>query len=665
MRRHLLLLAVGAVLVGTPAAPAQAVKAPGSYIPARALAYAEVRQPGRLAQEIRSLFQGSVLANVPDSLARLRGTDGADRARFQEAEFIGMLGVMLSQEVAAEVGRLHGVAIALTGIDKRGNPEYLAVVQPGTSNAPAFFMRAAMVMGRTSPLKRVEGVTIYQTRTLRYDPRQRGLREEPGTALARMPGLLFCGSPAAVEEAVKLAKGKGEGEALAQSREFQTALAEAPKEPGIFAYLNLPGFLKLVEEHAKERPAEVAPLKAVLKLINPKAFRAVTYSLTLNKGTLLLQKAALLDPKEKSPIIALLPTTPVNTELLNYAPKDAILLGALSNGGGGERWARLLKVADELARLGGQENGLPSEHVKQLEGRLGIDLGKDVFARVANVGFAVGNPFKAPVKKTVEKVGDTTITSVGPEVPVVVLVQATDEAAAKKFVKDVVPQVVGLLAGKEGVKPETKEVDGRRLHTISLGRHRAVHYGRHGKVLVLGPYAAPVARALADGAGKKGWVSDEKSAALLREPKDPYGVLVVKPGTMLMGLAFTYMGDESRTAPALREKSAPAPVKRQAQEARGDKRPAAARGDKRPAAARGNQGEAQIMKELERVLAGEQPLVVSLTNTPERSMAELRWGGLKPLVARLTNFAVEQYYRSRPRAEGRSGKATAPAVKPR
>src|SRR5262245_50236078 len=49
---------------------AVSIKDPAEVLPAKTLAYGEFRQPGQFLKEFADLFEGSVLGNLPDSLAK-------------------------------------------------------------------------------------------------------------------------------------------------------------------------------------------------------------------------------------------------------------------------------------------------------------------------------------------------------------------------------------------------------------------------------------------------------------------------------------------------------------------------------------------------------------------------------------------------------------------
>src|SRR4051794_2730613 len=142
MRARLLLVAVVLSPLGPVRARADHVKDPAEVLPAKTIIYGELRQPGQLAKEVASLFEGSALENVPDSLSRLFD----DRERPRHIERLGAAGLPFAPEVIREVQRLRGAAIALTGMGRMG-PEWVAIILPGDSNGPAFLLRAFLATG--------------------------------------------------------------------------------------------------------------------------------------------------------------------------------------------------------------------------------------------------------------------------------------------------------------------------------------------------------------------------------------------------------------------------------------------------------------------------------------------------------------------------------------
>src|SRR5262249_53426914 len=123
--------------------------------------------------------------------------------------------------------------------------------------------------------------------------------------------------------------------------------------------------------------------------------------------------------------------------------------------------------------------------------------------------------------------------------------------------------------------------NGGKMISLHYGRtplrhygEAALHYGRSGKMIVLGPYAQRVEQALANGAKERGWLSDEKVAQRLGKLDDTIAVAVARPFTLLGGVMWSRpVAVEKqegvrpsergpRTSPPEKEPSPPPPARR-------------------------------------------------------------------------------------------------------
>jgi hypothetical protein len=704
MRTRLLLAAVVLALPGTTPARADHIKDPAELMPAKTVVYVELRQPGQLVKEIANLFEGTALGNVPDSLTKL--FDRGDRPRGSEP--LGASGLLFAPEVIREVQRIRGAGVAFTGMGKMG-PEGVAVILPGDSNGPPLLMRAFLATGPVRPAGEVEGVKLYQLvagggarfkleetrpprrpddpqtsppREKKPDPRDRergdgkvaeqlGRRDDRPVAEAREEGApepvfamtdeaLLIGTADAVKDTVRRIKGKAKGETLSGVKTFKEVRNEVGDQPGLFIYADVAGAMALVQKHLPGGgDRELAALKAFLELMNMKAFRAAGYGLTLEKGTLRYRELVLLDPDEKSAVLELLPTAAVQKDLLQFTPADTVLAAALSNNNGKERWAKALKFADAVAKLGGAGDRLPSEEVGRMEKQLGIEFGKDVFGRVNGVAFALGNPMDAPVKRTMRKGKDFEVVSHDVQIPMVFVVQATDEDAAKSLADELLPKLCAQLSGNDA-KPTTKVIEGQKIHTVPgvLKHHdeEALHYGRAGKTIVLGPVARPVAQALTNGARERGWGSNEKVAEQLGKLDDTIMVAVARPFTLIGGALFRPSHFEERRI--LPDKAPPPPPPPEKPTASPPKPAVVAVQEKADAQ---DKEEAKFKKEFAELMKDEGLLVFRITRKPDRILEEMTLTGLKPTVGRLTDYGLKQWLSAHPRVgKVKEGSGTAP-----
>ena len=135
---------------------------PASLLPAKTLAYLEVRHPEELCLELARLIKGSALENMPATFARFRSQHPTNQFWFMQE--VAMFSLLLSPETLAEAGRLESAALAVTGFTKDNEPEIVGFVLAGRSNAPTFFLRAYLSMDDVHIVDEVEKVPLYRGR---------------------------------------------------------------------------------------------------------------------------------------------------------------------------------------------------------------------------------------------------------------------------------------------------------------------------------------------------------------------------------------------------------------------------------------------------------------------------------------------------------------------
>ena len=631
MRIKFVLSVMLTALLWTDPVAAQQIKSPTELMPAKTLVYVEIRQAGELFKEIGALLKGSVLSDVPDSLLKVRAKYKIESGS-RPPEGPGAVGLFFAPEIIAELGRLEGAAVAFTGIDANSEPEFVAVVLPGQCNAPALMMRALLTMGPVRPTETVDGVTLYRQyvsslkisqeyldsnnikkfgRTWQVNvqsdnkpgvplpPPKKG--KEFGPVFAMSSGTLLVGSPGEVKQVIQRLKGKNLGSSLAKDATFQEARKQVQDEPGLFAYVN-PAELLPILQKAKMKPNDKHAFETLLQVVNPKAVRAVALGLSLHQGNLTCRKLALLDPKQKSQVLDVLPSAALDPALLRFAPKDAVLVAAIGNAHGELRWQKVLAIADQFPPPGAS-GPKPSEMVKEFETKLGANLGKDAFGQIQSAAFVLGNQLKAPLRRTDVKGPKLSATATEPDF--LFIVQAVDAKAAQNL------EALWLvkLAADKNPQPEKKveTIEGRQIYSLKTGQDYR-YYGREGATLVLGPYPAAVAQALNNGAKGNGLLANPQVAARLKKMGDCQALLLAKPAQLLAGLARS--------------------------------------GNARNMSIGRSAEEEKVMKTLSKLLESEDILAVGLQRTNERIELDGQVGGLRRLIPELVDFAVETYYSS-------------------
>jgi hypothetical protein len=616
--------------------------------PAKTLAYVELQQPAELAKELAALMEGSYLANVPDSLAPLYAKAGAARRHGQDP--LAMIGVALAPEMFKEFGRIKGAAVAITGIDKEeGMPEFLVIVQPGESNMPGLMMRmfvASFMSGssRVDGGKRTErhgaferageteGVGLYRYVERRFEKNdEKPMMRVSGPALAQLPDMLLIGSPELVKQTIRRAKKKDASGALSGVPAFRKAQDDTAPAPGLFAYANPPAVMEMIEQlgvfDARPRGKGKAPdaqqpdaavehantwIHALVKFVNPKALVAVADQLSLRDGTLHYRRRVYLDAKEKSPLVELLPKGPVPQHLLDFAAPDSLLFAAVANDDGEKRWQRLLDFVDGLFK-GGGDRDLPSRAVAEFERGLGLSIGKDVLGKIRGVGVAM-----ASVDHLMKGLAKPRFADIGP--PMVLLVDAVDETSATRLAQDIVPKLFAAMSHGREVADAERTVAGHKLRVLEIkNRGYSLSYGREGTTLVLGPDESLVAMALTQGQKKQGLRGDATTVKRLRAAGDPFAVCVMRPATTAAG-AFAYL--ISSFGPG--------------------------------------QAKVHVPKEAHQLfdlIKTEKPVVLTLTRTSDYLAADASYPGLRPLLARVTNFFLEERFRAREAIQPRPDEA--------
>src|SRR5262245_51827637 len=437
-----------------------------------------------------------------------------------------------------------------------------------------------------------------------------------GPAFAKVPDALLIGSPELVKQAIRRVKGKETAKSLANEPAFKKAREDTVPAPGLFAYANPPAVMDLlgqlgVLEGGPGGKEQHAPtwIGALIQLVNPKAFVAVADQLSLRDGTLHYRRRVYFDAKEKSPLVELLPKGPVPQHLLDFAAPDALLFAAVANDDGEQRWKRLLELADNLFK-GGGDRDLPSRAVAEFERELGLSIGKDFCGKVRGVGVAMASADEL-MKGLVKPRGH----EVGP--PMVLLVDAVDEQAATSLAKDIVPKLFTAMSRGQHVADAERTVAGHKLRVLETkNRGYSLSYGREGTTLVLGPDETLVAVALTHGQKKQGLRADAKTAKRLRAAGDAFAVCTIRPMAVGAGV-FAYL--VSSFGPG--------------------------------------QAKVDVPKEAQQLfdaIKAEEPLLLTLAHTPDHLAADFTYPSLRPLLARVTNFFLEERFRARPALEPRS-----------
>src|SRR5437763_15759878 len=139
--------ALALVLLAALAAPLAAqqplpVKDTADLFPADTLLFLDIVKPADIAREVTAFTKGTPVENTNEFMAKWHAKLGD--GYYPDAMMLGTFSAFAGPEMMAEAARMQGAAVALTGVDKKGEPEIVGVILPGQSNVPGFVIRMIM-----------------------------------------------------------------------------------------------------------------------------------------------------------------------------------------------------------------------------------------------------------------------------------------------------------------------------------------------------------------------------------------------------------------------------------------------------------------------------------------------------------------------------------------
>lgn len=365
-----------------------------SLVPANVLAYAELRDPSNLAEAWAGWMQGTGF----DGTLKTAG-DRRDRAtehkHLAAISSLGQIGLLASPEARAELRKLKGAAVALTGFDERGNPEFIAYVLTGDSTVAGLLVRSYLT---ASPdLRRVAtvgGVPLFQHRAPpapQYDANGKLLPNPPDAAkadeaamtFASVPGMFVVASrPNLVTGVLKRWEERGK-ETLADVREFRV---DANRKPGSVFAIAFPQRLFAAYADAVRKSGAEADsdwLAWVRFVVQPDAIRTMTASLAAHSDGWELSATFETNPAVSSPLLGLLADRnrpfPVQPEFgLSIALPE-------------RKAESLLAFADAVAKAAGVAGRLPSEIVAKAERDTGAKWTHSLLTMLNEISLDLGS----------------------------------------------------------------------------------------------------------------------------------------------------------------------------------------------------------------------------------------------------------------------------------
>lgn len=479
------------------AAPVRAAgPAVADLFPAETLAYVEVREAGKLAPQLTAALAGTPLADVNKFVDDRRAAGKTTHDIIGKPQ-LAVLGLLASPELAAEVGRLGGVAAGITGFTDNGDPEAAVAVLTGDSAAAGFAARAFLALGHVRRVAAVEGVPVYQFRIPQqtFDPNTGipkidNAKAPPEGAYeataAYAPGLFVYGtSKSAVAAVLTRYRGKG-GAALGGVAAFKTA-REGSAGPGLFVYADAAALVASYDKARRdgEGGAEPDAMGWFRLLADEKAVRHVAGTVRFRAGGFAADLTATFAPGAASPLLALLSGPGVKAELLGHSAGAGTFAATVTFPEQG-RAAAVIRLLDAAAKATGDLGRTPGEAVKEFETRTKLPLTDGMIGRTKAV--TVFAPKQQQLGKGV------------PALPTVVLHTETPEVATAW--EEAVPKLVSDLTGGEEAQPASEMIDGVKVLSLpgaDLPWKSAVHYARKGAAVAVGLDRGAVAAAVNGG----------------------------------------------------------------------------------------------------------------------------------------------------------------------
>jgi hypothetical protein len=512
IRRHFLSALFTAAVLASPVA-AQPVKDLADLFPPDSLLYVEVVKPAEIAQNFSALIKGSILEDMIPFMAKWREKD-QNGGLFLERQMLGMLSAFAGPEILAEVSRLQGAALAITGLDKKQEPNVVFVMLPGQSNLPGFFMRIALMTADMRPAAQVDGITVYGNKPFVFNrvgvavapPPLPGAAPPPppppppleAPFIAYMPGVIVMGGSAeSVGDVIKRMKAKNPPPSLIADPGFNEN-SSLRRRAGVFAYGN-PN--RVLEAILKSDPKSMPPMTitAATELMNVRGIHSVSAHLSLADGSLNLQLSARMAAGQSSPIFDLISDQRVTMPMFQPVPKDSTVVSSFALKDGEKHWNRLLAAADAIV---GKEGPKPSEAIHQIEEKLKVSIGKEVVGQIAAVTVAL------PAKQELPKGAS--------EMPMLFITGASPGATER--LEQLVPSLLSAVMD-DLLDPVSQTIEGIKIRSLPAGKFpwkSPLHYGRSGTTLAFGLDRNLLATSLSGKIGSSA-ISEPKFAETVKE----------------------------------------------------------------------------------------------------------------------------------------------------
>ncbi|MGL6094476.1 MAG: hypothetical protein ACRC7O_01575, partial [Fimbriiglobus sp.] len=278
------------------------VRDAADLFPADTLAFAEFARPAETADAVAALLKHTPFVDtLGGTHDRLDAVPQADRMPGIHAA--ARVGLLASPELLAELRKVRGAAVGLTGFTEKGQPKLAAAVL--IPDSPVLGLAARGFLTTTPNLRRVttaDGVPVFQYRSfvgpltdpntgvlIGKDDETNPLRNHklrPGVGeptFAYTPGLFVAGSDAeTVADVLARFAGKAKTPSLLAAEEFRTTVSAAGRaRPGVHFRVLPPAVFAAREPARKAGRGEPAAFAWLRFLLPPNAVRSVEGNLEI------------------------------------------------------------------------------------------------------------------------------------------------------------------------------------------------------------------------------------------------------------------------------------------------------------------------------------------------------------------------------------------------
>lgn len=417
-------------------------------MPPTALAYLELSRPG------------DRVSKLLDQLGLLRHANLA----FREAE----RRVAISPVLVKEVLGLGGAAVAITGVDLKGQkPAGVIVVHPGNLEAIRGLVESAL----PAAAEAVEPIGGFATFNVE--------NEALVTLTAR---LIIIGSDRGQNEAVVERLAGREKSSLADNE----ALREMSGDRGdslLTFFINakpiMPMLQGLIAAQASQNP-EIAMAQAVL---DPASFHSLIGRMAIGDDGLGLEIALRLDEGHRNLAFHFLRSSPINPDTLAGIPDGAaaVLVGALNDPG---------------SRYSSRPAGAEPAPVTLM------DLGREVFANITTYAlFVLPSDDPAPS---------------GPPIPDVGLVMTVNDPAKSEALWTQMLGIAHLASGGKGLVVEPTKLEGVPVRGYQMPEGLTLHFAAAGNDVMIATKESVIARAIAARKNNRSITDDQAFAAAMK-----------------------------------------------------------------------------------------------------------------------------------------------------